>query len=327
MDVKGAKADGRIARLATSQHGVISINQLRELGVTRDSVRRRVEMGRLHHVHRGVYAVGHTAPSMQREWMAAVLACERGDGGGEPGAGLGGKAEDPAAAIAAGQTTTILGHWGAALSHRSAAGLWTLLPAGKNGPIDVLVPGNGGKRRRRGIRVHRSLTFLPTHVTIRGGIPVTTPARTVADLRRVVSRPGKDGLISARELRRAIRQTEVLGLPLGDDETRDRTRSDLERDFLRLCRRHRLPAPEVNVRIGPQLVDFLWRDRGLVVETDGYRYHRGRASFEDDRARDLDLRGRGFEVIRLSEKQLNHESRQVAEIIRAALRVGHDGRD
>ncbi len=82
----------------------------------------------------------------------------------------------------------------------------------------------------------------------------------------------------------------VLGLPTGDDEKRDRTRSELERDFLGLCRDHGVSAPEVNVRVGRYLVDFLWRNSRLVVETDGYVSHRGRAAFEDDRQRDLQLR-------------------------------------
>ncbi|HEY5815171.1 MAG TPA: DUF559 domain-containing protein [Solirubrobacterales bacterium] len=111
----------------------------------------------------------------------------------------------------------------------------------------------------------------------------------------------------------------MLGLPLGDAETSDGARSDLEGAFLDLCRRHRLPPPEVNVRIGPHLVDFLWRDRMLVVETDGYRYHRGRQAFVDDRARDLDLRARGFEVIRLSEGQVAEGANRVAEVLRQAL--------
>jgi len=78
------------------------------------------------------------------------------------------------------------------------------------------------------------------------------------------------------------------------------------------------------VRIGPHLVDFLWRDRSLVVETDGYAAHRGRAAFEDDRARDLDLLARGFEVIHLAGKQVNGEPRRVAEVVGAALRVRAD---
>ncbi len=111
----------------------------------------------------------------------------------------------------------------------------------------------------------------------------------------------------------------MLGLPLGEEHRSDRTRSDLERDFLRICRRHRLPAPEVNVRIGPYLIDFLWRERRLIVETDGYGYHRGRRAFRDDRARDLELRSLGFEVIRLSEEQVDKEPERVAEVLRGVL--------
>ncbi len=73
--------------------------------------------------------------------------------------------------------------------------------------------------------------------------------------------------------------------------------------FLRLCRRHRLPLPEVNVRMGPFVVDFLWRRQSLIVETDGYRFHRGRQAFEDDRVRDTELRLTGYEVIRFTYRQ------------------------
>jgi very-short-patch-repair endonuclease len=152
---------------------------------------------------------------------------------------------------------------------------------------------------------------------------VTTPARTIADIRF--------GVVSEQERRRAIRQADVLGLPLGENVDRDRTRSDLERDFLLICRRHGLPAPEVNTRVGGYLIDFLWRDHWLAIETDGYRYHRGRQAFRDDRRRDLDLRAQGFEVLRLSEEQVDAEPERVAEILREVLasarhRVGRDGR-
>ena len=123
----------------------------------------------------------------------------------------------------------------------------------------------------------------------------------------------------------------MLGLPLGENVEHDRTRSDLERDFLRICRRYRLPKPEVNVLIGRDEADFVWLDLGFVVETDGYRYHRGRQAFREDRRRDLELRSRGFEVQRLSEEQIDEEPERVAEILRKVLastrhRVGRDGR-
>lgn len=211
---------------------------------------------------------------------------------------------------------SILEYWGAALSHRSAAELWGLLRT-DNGPVDVSIPGDGGRGRRSGIRLHRSLTLLPASVTIRSGIPVTTPARTIADLRRVCS--GKRRLIAPRELRRAIRQANVLGLPIGEDDRRRRERSDLEEDFLTLCKRHRLPMPEVNVRIGEHLVDFLWRERMLVIETDGYIYHRGRAAFEDDRMRDLSLRALGYDVMHLADSQIEAEPAQIAAVLRPRL--------
>lgn len=128
--------------------------------------------------------------------------------------------------------------------------------------------------------------------------------------------------VSESELRRAIRQAEVLGLPIEPHSIVDRTRSELERLFLRLCRRHRLPMPEVNVAIGGMTVDFLWRGPGVVVETDGYRFHRGSAAFEEDRARDLRLRTLGYDVIRLSYRQVVDEPEAVATTLRNVLGSG-----
>jgi very-short-patch-repair endonuclease len=326
MREESATPDSRAAKIAGSQHGVIAADQLIGAGMSASAVSRRVAAGRLHRVHRGVYAIGHAGISLRGRWMAAVLAC------GEParrnrgmeGATVEENAGDLATKGGAGDvavagTTTVLTRWGAALSHRSAACLWGLLAQGE-GAVDVSVRGDGGRARRRGVRLHRSVSLLPVDVTLREGIPVTTPARTIADLRRAAAGHRGRGRISQRELRQAIREAEVLGLPLGESAEGDRTRSELERAFLRLCRRHRLPPPEVNVRIGPYLVDFLWRDRRLVVETDGYRYHRGRAAFEGDRGRDLDLRARGYDVIRLAEGQLRDDARRVADILRRAIR-------
>lgn len=261
--------------MASRQHGVVSIAQLNAIGVTKDSVRRRVSSGKLHRIHRGVYAVGHSSLSHRGMWMAAALAC------GE----------------------------GSVVSHRSAAELWRLLrPTG--GPVEVSVAGYGGRSRRAGLRIHRRVAIRPEDVTRRYGIPVTRPAQTIVDLR---------GCVSPSQLRRAIRQASVLGLPLGPDIVADPTRSDLELFFLRLCRRHRLPTPEVNVFIGSHDVDFLWRDARLVVETDGYGFHRGRQAFEDDRARDLDLRTRGYDVLRFSYRQVIDEPDRIATVVRSVL--------
>jgi very-short-patch-repair endonuclease len=137
--------------------------------------------------------------------------------------------------------------------------------------IDVTVPGTNGRARRKGIVLHRSTTLAPADTTLRHNIPVTTQARTLRDLRWGA----------------------------------DRTRSDLERLFLRICREHGIPKPEANVRIGPYEVDFLWRAERLVVEVDGWKYHSSRHAFEADRARDRDLGRRGFVVMRFVDRELD----------------------
>lgn len=274
MGSKAARADIQIAEIAARQHGVVSATQLAGVGVDRGTITRRAQAGRLHRVHRGVYAVGHSALSQEGKWMAAVLAC--------------------------GMT--------AVLSFQSAAQLWRMLPP-RSGFIEVTIAGGGGRKRHQGLRRHRSTSLTSDDVTRHHRIPVTTPARTIADLRR-----------SAPELaRRAIRQAAVIGLHIPEEVEADRPRSELEARFLRLCRRHRLPIPEVNVPIGRFTVDFLWRERRLVVETDGYRFHRGRQAFEDDRARDVELRLQGYEVIRFTYRQVTEDPNGVAQPLEAIL--------
>jgi very-short-patch-repair endonuclease len=113
----------------------------------------------------------------------------------------------------------------------------------------------------------------------------------------------------------------VLGYRLDGaaDLEPDLTRSELERRFLRLCEEAALPSPEVNARVGDHVVDFLWRRSGLIVETDGYRYHRGRASFEEDRARDAALAAVGFEVLRFTWRQVVDEPAVVVAALRTRI--------
>jgi very-short-patch-repair endonuclease len=146
-------------------------------------------------------------------------------------------------------------------------------------------------------------------VTVRHRIPVTSVPRTIADLR---------GAVPPRLVRRATRQAELAGFRL-DGVRSDRTRSDLERDFLHLCRRYGLPKPEVNVKLGRWTVDFLWPAERLAVETDSWGYHRGSVAFEDDHARDLYLRRRGYEVRRFTERQIGEEPSVVAADLAEAL--------
>jgi len=95
--------------------------------------------------------------------------------------------------------------------------------------------------------------------------------------------------------------------------------SDLEEDFFALVHRHRLPLPETNVKLGRYEVDFRWREKRLIVETDSFTYHRGSVSFEDDDARDLDLRSAGYTVLRFADAQIDEEPDRVAADVTAAL--------
>jgi very-short-patch-repair endonuclease len=299
MDAKVDTPDRRVAEVAARQHGVVTRRQIEAAGLGSKAITSRIRRGQLHRLHRGVYAVGHRAPSWHQRWMAAVLAC--GDG--------------------------------AMLSHHSAAALWELLRPIK-GAVHVSVPSTSGRAVQRGIHLHRcpSLSSPPPGepspspsyldqeggrgrrlITYRHNIPVTTIQRTIEDLR--TSR-----FFPPHLLRRAIRQAEHKGHRLEGVES-DRTRSDLETLFLDLFRLHRIPPPEVNVKLGRHEVDFLWRSHNLVVEVDSFLYHRGSVSFEDDHSRDLDLRQLGYTVLRFSERQLEDEPESVAADVAQALAV------
>ncbi len=196
----------------------------------------------------------------------------------------------------------------AALSHFSAAALWKLVPS-SSGLVHVTIAGGGGRHFHAGVIRHRSRTLGEAQVTCRRAIPVTAVARTIADLERTAT---------AAVVRHAIRQAEVMELPAGD-VPHDGTRSELEHLFLSLCRRYGLPKPGVNVALHGFTVDFAWLDRGLLVETDGYRYHRGAQAFEDDRSRDLQLRMHGFEIVRLTYRQVTEDPARVANALRGLL--------
>ena len=271
------RVQAAIATVAARQHGVITTAQLLSSGLTSPGITNWVRANRLHRVHRAAYAVGHPGLSLEGEWMAAVLAC------------------GPAAM----------------LSDRSAAMLWRMLEP-RRAPVHVTVMGGGGRARRAGLVIHRRSTLLPGQSASHKNIPVTSPARTLGDLRRHSS---------AAEYRRALRKAEYLRLPLDDAAKAgaDGTRSGLEADFLSFCKRYRLPTPEVNARIGPFTVDFLWRRERVVVETDSYRTHGGAVAFEEDRQRDLWLKTRRHEVVRVTDRRLGSDPRGLAISLRAIL--------
>lgn len=198
---------------------------------------------------------------------------------------------------------------GAVLSHGSAAALWELLRP-LDGPVHVSIPTRQKRRSRRGIHLHRCPSLAERGLlTRRHGIPVTTIQRTIDDL---------EGTVAPYLLRRARRQAELKGIHLKGMESK-RRRSDLEEAFLALFLENGFPSPETCIKLGRWEVDFFWREHNLVVEADSFLYHRGSVSFQEDHARDLDLRRLGYTVLRYTEEQLEDEAGRVAADVARAL--------
>lgn len=267
--------EARVATIAGRQHGVVTAAQLADAGIDKDCVAWRVRTGRLHRLYCGVYAVGHRSLSWRGRWLAAVLAA--GDG--------------------------------AVLSHSSAAALWQFLRP-IPGPVHVTVGAALRRKPRPGLQFHRSRTLTRSDVTRRHRIEVTTPARTISDIR---------GEVEPYLFRRALRQAELAGHRVPHLSATKRTRSDLELLFVAFCDDHGLPRPLVNRRVHGHRVDFFWPEQRLAVETDSWEYHRGSVSFEDDHDRDLELRSHGIATRRYTGDQLEAAPEAIATDLRRAL--------
>jgi very-short-patch-repair endonuclease len=202
------------------------------------------------------------------------------------------------------------------LSHRTAAAMWNLLPAGE--ALHISIAGrNPGVRR--GVAIHRVMELPPDQITMRGNLPLTTPARTICDL--AATEPLRDveaALAEARIHRLATdRQiTQVItraptrpGAPiirslLEQEDDSGYTRSKAERLLRDLIAKANLERPLFNEPILGYVVDAVWPKQRVVVEVDGYAYHHHRAAFERDRRRDQQLIAAGYTVIRVTWIQL-----------------------
>jgi very-short-patch-repair endonuclease len=279
-----------IASLAGRQHGVISTLQLRELGLTWSGIRRRVVAGSLHPVHRAVYAVGHPNLTKNGRYMAAVLAC------------------GPAAA----------------LSHRSAADLWDLRRS--DGAIEVTVPRSHDGWQ--GIKVHTSRRLTPGDITLVARIPVTSIPWTLLDLAAVLPRRQLEYTVDRAERLELFDLTavdDVLARVRGRKGARalreavaawcpTRTRSELEERFVELLRSSDFSLPQVNVLVqGDKYtheVDAYWPEHRLVVELDGFEFHRTRRDRERDAAKTADLELAGHRVMRLTWDEVTAHARR-----------------
>jgi very-short-patch-repair endonuclease len=291
--------DQVVGGFADRQHGVVGREQLLAAGVGRGVIVRGVEAGRLRPVFRGVYAVGHVALRREGWWMAALLAC------GE----------------------------GAALSHRTAATIWGLV-TGPTLPIDVTTSRDHGRKHRQ-ITIHRML-LAPLDALVRDNLRVTTPSRTIVDLAASLEgRALRNAVERAQDLRRfdpndihttlaraprrpGTRRLHDLITVLAPDE--DNARSHLERLFLRLTRRARLPKPTTNHDIAGRRCDFAWPVERLVVETDGYRYHSSPTAKRRDHRRDRQLTALGWRPVRFTYEEVAFEPSMVGEELAQLLR-------
>jgi hypothetical protein len=305
---KRVQQNGEVADLATLQGGVVSLDQLRDHGVSKSLAAERAETKELHRIHRGVYTVGHRAVSRNTLLRAALLAC------GE----------------------------GAVISHGTAAAfnlLWDRTPR----LIDVTVPVEAG-RKIDGIRCRRCRYPQPKEVEIVKGVAVTTVARTLVDLAGIVGLPtlrktvGRAAIrkkldIQAVDLaihhahrRRGLRSLELALVPY---RTKDGQAVDVRSDFETLVLPDLLdlgfsrPGCNVGLHIDGErlLVDFLWEKQRVVVETDGRETHETPDAFQSDRRRDQFLASAGYRALRIIWSQIHHERAAVLNRISRALRA------
>jgi hypothetical protein len=284
----------KIARLAANSHGVVTRDELLRAGVTQSQIKSRIARGFLLPIHRGVFRVGHTAPSLEARYLAAV------------------KASGP----------------GSLLAGRAAAHLLYLLKRPPPLP-EVLTTRH---RRPSGVAVRRCRSIYPRDATEWRGVPVTTVPRTLVDLaatldsadlarafheaavkhhvkpaavERVLAR--RHNWPGARDLRRVI---------WGDERV---TLSRLESSFIALLRRARLPLPETNKIAGGRYVDCRWPEHRLTVELDSYRYHGTRHAWEQDHEREREARARGDEFRRYTWRDVAEEPEPMLDDLRALL--------
>jgi Transcriptional regulator, AbiEi antitoxin len=270
MDHELRTAESVIRDLASRAHGVVTRRELLGAGLTSEQIRKRLRKGMLIALHRGVYRVGHLAPSLEARYMAAVKAC--GDEG--------------------------------VLCGRAAAFLWRLIKGSPPQP-EVLTPND---RRVNGVRVHRARRSEVPIPAMKRGIPTTSVPRTLVDLASSLREPALARACHEAGVRYGTTPRQVEAILRGLPNTHGRaklervlrgdvpvTLSKLESRFLNLLTNAGLPLPVTNRVVGDRRVDCRWADHRLTVELDSYRYHQSRYAWEQDRLREREARARGDE--------------------------------
>lgn len=215
----------------------------------------------------------------------------------------------------------------AVLSYSSAAALWRI-GVEERGLIEVSVV-SPHQRRRPGLRIYRRPSMWPEDHNSRYGIPVTTPVQTMTDMalrldrrgvERMVNEADKYDLVHPPELREALDERPgepgvALLRQILDRRTFRLTEGELERRFLPLARQAGLSVPLTGQWVNEFEVDFYWPDLGLVIETDGLRYHRTPAEQARDRLRDQAHTAAGLTQLRFTHEQVRYEPDYVRKVL------------
>jgi hypothetical protein len=274
MRPKGSTAEQVIAALAAGQLGLVTRAHMRGAGVTDAEIKTRVRSGALIREHRGVYRVGHRAPSAEARYLAAVFAC--GDD-----------------AILSGLAA--LHHYG--------------LNRGARPIPEVTAP---TWRRVERVRTRRSL-IDPRDRTVWLEVPITTVPRTLVDVAAHLDTDELALACHQAEIRFGTRPSAIEAAlsrcpnARGAAKLRSIVRGDvrvtlskLERAFLARLRAAGLPLPHTNRPAGGRRVDCRWPEHRLTVELDSYRYHRSRHAWEQDRRREREAYARGDQFRRFT---------------------------
>lgn len=297
--------DERLARVAASQHGLISREHAQRLGATQRVILRRLASARWEELYPGVYRVTGSPSSWRQSLLGACLTAGSG----------------------------------AVSSHRAAGGLRSL-PGVPAGAIEITVP-RGRRLRRKGVRFHETMDLPSMDVASLDGIPTTTSTRTIIDLAAVLPQDRVEealddalrrGLTSVSRIRRRLDQ---LGTRAGSRLMRELIerrshagtvpQSVFETRMLRVLRRASLPPPVCQYEVKDEgrvvaVVDFAYPDICLAIETDGYRWHSGRAQWERDLARRNALTSLGWRVIHVTWSDLERRPDQVVRTLQQALK-------
>ena len=294
MRPQSRTVEREVERIATAQHGIVTRGQLLDAGMSAAGIQRRLRRGVLFAEYPGVYRIGHRAPSLEAGYMAAVLAC--GDG--------------------------------AVLSGRAAA---HLLGISRRAPPVPEVTART-QRRVKGITTRRSRDLEPCETTIWRGIPVTTVARTLVDLAAAL---GVDDLARACHEAGIVHRTPPAAIETvlarrptspGAGGLRRILRGDvhltlskLEARFLAMLRDAGLILPLTNRPAGGRRVDCRWPEQRLTIELDGYRYHRSRHAWEQDRQREREAHARGDDFRRYTYGDVFEHPRLMLQELRQLL--------